>query len=53
MRYAGWAPSGSAREMQTLVNGTAQIILACFAGPALLLKALAVFLPVWRDMGRK
>jgi hypothetical protein len=41
------------RDMQTLVNGTAQIIFASFAGAALLLKALAVFLPVWRDKGRK
>jgi hypothetical protein len=46
--------------MQTLVNGTAQIIFASLAGLATLvsamgglLKALAVFLPVWRGNGRK
>jgi hypothetical protein len=39
--------------MQTLVNGTARIILACFAGPALPLRALAVFLPAWRDRKRE
>ena len=35
--------------MQGLLNGTAQIILASTVGVASVLKALAVFLPVWRD----
>jgi hypothetical protein len=37
----------------TLLNATAQIIFASCAGVAILLRALAVFLPVWRDKDRK
>jgi hypothetical protein len=35
------------------LSGAAQIILAFLLGVAAVLKALAIFLPVWRDRKRK
>jgi hypothetical protein len=36
-------------EMEVDVNGVAQVIAVVLGGASVLLRALAVFLPVWRE----
>jgi hypothetical protein len=42
-------PNSEDKPVEIELNGFAQIILASLLGMAAVLKALAIFLPVWRD----